>query len=113
LYHRFPSGEPWDFIIPGNRDEIARQEAVDYTMVRRPKFEIVSFEKASTPLLQFDIQMNTSYEILQGLFPEALDDPLIRNLWIYLENPYGLDICLVANEFSEKDWSGYFAGSRI
>jgi hypothetical protein len=73
LYHRFPSGEPWDFIIPGNRDEIARQEAVDYTMVKRPKFEIVSFDKASTPLLQFDFQMNTSYEILQGLFPEALD----------------------------------------
>jgi hypothetical protein len=113
LYHRFPSGEPWDFIIPGNRDEIALQEAVDYTMVRRPKLEIVSFDKASTPLLQFDIQMNTSYEILQGLFPEALDDPLVRNLWIYLGNPYGLDICLVANEFSEQDWSDYFAGSRI
>jgi hypothetical protein len=113
LYHRFPSGEPWDFIIPGNRDEIACREAVDYTMVRRPKFEIVSFDKASTPLLQLDIQMNTNYEILQGLFPEALDDPLICNLWIYLENPYGLDICLVANGFSEKDWSSYFAGSRI
>lgn len=82
-------------------------------MVRRPKFEIVSFDKASTPLLQLDIQMNTSYEILQGLFPEALDDPLICNLWIYLEYPYGLDICLVANGFSEKDWSSYFAGSRI
>jgi len=67
-------------------------------MVRRPKFEIVSFDKASTPLLQLDIQMNTSYEILLGLFPEALVYPLIRNLWIYLENPYGLDICLVVNE---------------
>ena len=113
LYHTFPTGEAWDFIIPGDKDEIARRKAVDYSRVRRPKFEVVSFDKSSTPLIQLDLQFDASYERLLGLFPEALNDPEIRNLWIYLENPYGLDICLVANEDDEHDWSGFFEGSRI
>jgi hypothetical protein len=112
LYHIFPTGEPWDFIIPGDQDEIMRRKDVDYSQVRRPKFEIVSFDKASTPLIQLDLQFDASYERLLGLFPEALNDPEIRNLWIYLENPSGVDICLVANELDEHDWGGFFEGSR-
>ena len=113
LYHRFPTGEAWDFIIPGDADEITGNKVVDYGRIRRPKFEIVSFEKASTPLVQFDLQLDACYETLRGLFPEGLDDPGLRNLWVYLENPYGVDICLVANEIGTGDWSHFFKGSRI
>ena len=74
LYHRFPTGEPWDFIIPGDHDEIADRMAVDYTKVRRPKFELVSFDKTSTPLIQLDISVNASYERFAPLFPESLND---------------------------------------
>ncbi len=50
LYHRYPSGEPWDFILPGDPDEISGRRPVDYSKTRRPKFELVSFDRASTPL---------------------------------------------------------------
>jgi hypothetical protein len=113
LYHSFPTGEPWDFIIPGDKDEIANYKAVDYTEVRRPKFELVSFGKASTPLIQFDVSVNVGYERFSQLFPESLNDPEFSNLWIYLENPYTIDVCLVINEFSESDWSAFFNGFRL
>jgi hypothetical protein len=113
LYHRYPSGEPWDFILPGDRDEIAGRRAVDYNRIRRPKFELVSFEKASTPLLQIDVGVNRLFERFSELFPEALVDPAFRNIWIYLENPHPVDICLVVNEYSEEDWSGFFTGYRL
>jgi hypothetical protein len=86
---------------------------VDYSRIRRPKFEVVSFEKSSIPLVQFDIQLNASYETLLKLFPEALNAPNLRNLWIYLENPYGIDVCVVANPYSEEDWSDFFKNSRL
>ena len=113
LYHRFPTGEAWDFIIPGSPGEIGREKLVDYSRVRRPKFEIVSFEKSSTPLVQFDVQFNTRYERLLKLFPEALNDPELRNLWIYLENPYDIDVCIVANESDDNDWSEFFKETRL
>lgn len=113
LYHHFPSGEPWDFIIPGELDEIYGHKKMDYTRVRRPKFEAVSFDKDSTPLVQFDLHFDSSYEKLEKLFPEALVDPELRNIWIYLKNPYGIDVCIVANESSGSDWSNFFDGSRI
>jgi hypothetical protein len=113
LYHRFPSGEGWDFILPGDEDEIAGRRAVDYARVRRPKFELVSFAKASTPLVQFDIGVNVGYKRLAQRFPEALPDPALRNIWIYLENPYPVDVCLVIGEFSERDWSDFFRGFRL
>jgi (p)ppGpp synthase/HD superfamily hydrolase len=94
-------------------EEINGHKNIDYTKVRRPKFEVVSFEKDSTPLIQFDFHFNTSYEKLVEIFPEALVDSKIRNIWIYLENPYEIDVCLVANESSESDWSEFFEGSRI
>lgn len=113
LYHRYPSGEPWDFILPGTIDEIAGRRAADYKAIRRPKFELVSFEKSSTPLIQIDLGVNAGYEDFTALFPEALADPVFRNIWIYLKNPHAVDVCLVLNEFSERDWSGFFVGQRI
>jgi hypothetical protein len=113
LYHRFPTGEPWDFIIPGDCDEIADYKAVDYTEVRRPKFELVSFDSDSTPLIQFDIGLDVGYERFSQLFPESLNDPEFRNIWIYLLNPFTIDVCLVMNEFTERDWSDFFIGFRL
>jgi hypothetical protein len=113
LYHRFPTGEPWDFILPGDIDEIERRKTVDYTLVRRPKFELVSFDKASTPLVQLDVGVNASYESFSALFPEALNDPGLRNIWVYLENPTAIDLCLVLNEAVQGDWGDFFAGSRL
>jgi len=113
LYHRFPTGEPWDFILPGEVSEIAAAQSVDYTRVRKPKFELVSFEKASTPLVQFDMAVNAPYERFARLFPEALNDLEFRNVWVYLEAPYPVDICLVLNEDTGRDWTDFFKGSRL
>jgi len=113
LYHKFPTGEPWDFILPGETCEIAHCKAVDYDRVRRPKFEIVSFGNASIPLIQFDIGVNVSYESFLQLFPESLNDPELRNIWVYLETPYTIDICLVLNEFTDSDWSDFFKECRL
>ncbi len=113
LYHTYPSGEPWDFILPGDPEEIARRKSVDYTKTRRPKFELVSFDGASTPLVQIDISADARFEDFTRLFPEALADPAFRNIWVYLENPYSIDVCLVVNEDSEGDWCGMFQGCRI
>jgi hypothetical protein len=113
LYYRYPTGEPWDFIIPGDIDEIADHKTVDYTRVRRPKFEIVSFDGASIPLLQFDISVDAGYERFSRLFPESLNDPEFRNIWVYVETPYPVDVCLVMNELSEQDWCSFFQGCRL
>jgi hypothetical protein len=113
LYHRYPPGEPWDFILPGDADEIAGRKPVDYGKTRRPKFELVSFDLASTPLIQINISVDDRFESFTRLFPEALIDPEFRNIWIYLENPFPIDICLVVNEISAEDWCGYFDGCRM
>lgn len=113
LYHTFPTGEPWDFIIPGNANEIDDYKAVDYTIIRKPKFEMVSFDKTSTPLIQFDVAVNAKYETFTKLFPESLNDTELRNIWVYLETPYPVDICLVINEFADGDWSEFFKGNKL
>ena len=113
LYHTFPTGEPWDFILPGEKEEIFRLKEVDYTKIRKPKFEIVSFANCSTPLIQFDVGVNTSYEKLRQIFPEGLDDKNLKNIWIYFKKDAGIDLCFVLNEYNEKDWSDFFQNSRI
>jgi len=113
LYHRFPTGEAWDFILPGTRDEIVSRNSIDYSLIRRPKFELVSFEKASKPLIQMEVLLPARYEKLAKLFPESLHDPHIRNVWVYLQNGFTIDVCLVLNPVSERDWSDYFEGCRL
>jgi len=113
LYHKFPTGEPWDFILPSVINEISSSEKVDYSKTRKPKFEIVSFSASSVPLIQFDVQCDEKYEVFSRIFPESIDDNQLRNIWIYIENPYNVDICFVLNESSNSDWSFYFKDSRI
>jgi len=111
VYKLFPTGEPWDFILPANEQEIQNQETLDYSVVRRPKFEIVSFDKSSRPLIQFDLQIQANAQMIQNLFPEGIYDPGPNNVWVYLKNPYDLDICLVLNERKVGDWSEFFTSS--
>ncbi|MBP6993685.1 hypothetical protein KBB12_00395, partial [Candidatus Woesebacteria bacterium] len=113
LYHTFPSGEPWDFILPGSVEEISGQIAVDYTKVRKPKFEIVSFANCSKPLVQIELEIDLKYSQIVELFPEGICVPEARNVWVYLENPYTIDFCLVLNEKTQEDWSDYFQNSRV
>jgi len=113
LYHKFPTGEPWDFIIPGFVNEILMLDEVDYSKTRRPKFEIVSFDASSTPMIQFDLQCNKKYEVFSQIFPEAIHDNQFKNIWIYVENSYNVDVCFVLNEASKSNWSSYFKENRI
>lgn len=115
LYHTFPEellNESWDFIIPGTKQEI-ESNRIDYSLTRRPKIEIVSFSKSSTPLIQIDLQVEATYEDIKNLFPEGIDIPEIKCVWVYIQNNFDIDICMVLNEFQEKDWSYYFRNSRI
>jgi hypothetical protein len=113
LYHRFPTGEAWDFILPGDHDEISGRKEIDYSLIRKPKFEMVSFEKASTPLVQIDVSVQASYNELSRLFPESLKDPELGNIWVYLQNRFEVDVCLVINPISTGDWSLFFRGTRL
>lgn len=116
LYHTFPKhleDAPWDFIIPGTREEISRSVPVDYHQTRKPKIEIVSFENSSTPLIQIDLQINGTYDNLVKLFPEAIHIPEIKSMWVYIKNDCGIDICFVLNEALEVDWSYHFEKERI
>lgn len=113
LYHLFPTGEPWDFIIPGSEEEIERSLSVDYAEIRKPKFEIVSLDTVSTPIIQFDFSVKNSFSELATLFPEAIHIEELKNIWVYIKNPYGVDICFVVNEYEEGDWSNFFSKNRI
>jgi hypothetical protein len=113
LYHRYTSGELWDFILPGDVAEITRKKSIDYSMSRVPKFELVPFNTTSTPLIQLDIETSGCYDFLHTIFPEALAEPEFKNVWLYTQNPYALDVCLVLNEASDLDWSNFFRGCRL
>ena len=116
LYHTFPkhlADAPWDFILPGSVEEINQDVKTDYSAVRRPKLEIVSFDKSSTPLIQIDIKLVGKYEEWIELFPEGIHEPYIRCVWVYIKNKFGIDFCLVLNEHVENDWSVEFANDRL
>jgi hypothetical protein len=113
LYYLYPNQPLWDFILPGKTEEINNAELVDFTKIRRPKFEIVSFNKSSTPLIQIDLQINRNFDDLAGLFPESILEPKYRNIWVYVKNNFGLDICLVIGQSSGNDWSEILKDSRL
>ncbi len=80
LYHTFPSGEPWDFILPGTQEEISGLSPINYEIIRKPKIEIVSFEKCSTPIIQFDVCCSCKMEMIKELFSEGLYDHNLNNI---------------------------------
>lgn len=116
LYHNFPEHiekADWDFIIPGTSDEISKIVETDYELVRKPKIEIVSFDSCSTPLVQFEIEVNERYSRFSKLFPEGIKIPEINSVWVYIRYLSNLDFCFVLNETSNGDWSREFKNERL
>ena len=111
-YYRFPSGEGWDFILPATKSEL-KTNNVDLSIERRPKLELVSFEKSSTPIIQIDCITTIEYARLKEIFPEAIFVDELSNVWVYINNNFGVDICFVLNGPSNSDWSTYFEGFRL
>lgn len=112
LLHSFPNSNDWFFILPGNEKEIQSKKKIDYSIDRKPKFELVNFFTCSTPIIQIDLATNTTYEVLKTLFPESIVDDDLRNLWVYVQNESGSDICLVLNEKGDG-WTKFFEGQRM
>ena len=112
LYYLFPTGDPWDFILPGTEAEVESKE-IDLSIKRRPKFEIVSFDKSSVPIIQIDFLSRAKYDQIETLFPEGIPEPKIKDVWVYIDNPYGIDLCFVLHEYEDSDWSTYFKGHRL
>ncbi len=112
-YHKWPENEEWDFILPATEKEISSTVKLDYTEVRRPKLEIVSIEKVSTPIVQIDFAVQMQYEDLVELFPEAIHVSTLKNIWVYIKNEIGIDICFVVNEHDSGDWSDFFKDCRV
>jgi hypothetical protein len=116
LYHTFPKhleDAPWDFILPATEEEINTAVVTDYSLNRKPKIEIVSFDKSSTPLIQLDVQLKGRYGDWIKIFPEAIQVPELKSLWVYVKNDFGIDVCFVLNEVNDKDWSYHFSKDRL
>lgn len=111
-YYLFPTGENWDFILPASEEEIASGK-IDLTKDRHPKFEIVSFDMTSTPLIQIDCAVKRPYEEIKQTFPEGIPEDHLKDTWVAIQNPYGIDIFFVIGELKEKDWSSFFDGHRL
>jgi hypothetical protein len=111
-YHLWPKNEDWDFILPATEEEIGFQTELNHSIVRRPKFEIVSISKVSTPIIQFEFLVHKTFIELTELFPEAIAVKNPGNVWVYIKNATGVDICFVLNEYRNSDWSGYLKGNR-
>ncbi|MCA9383579.1 hypothetical protein KC909_04380 [Candidatus Dojkabacteria bacterium] len=112
LIHHFPKESNWFFVIPGTESELNHSSDINYKIDRTPKFEIVNFLKTSKPLIQIDVAVNTDYLTFKRLFPEAIFDDKLRNIWIYLKSNLDIDICLVFNEVG-NGWTEFFIGERI
>lgn len=103
LYYLNQHGENWDFIIPAKEEETKTKD-LDYKAIRRPKFELVTLNYTSTPIIQFDMSIKENFEQIKELFPEGLRDDYLKNIWVYIDNPYGLDICAVIGHRGKADW---------
>jgi len=108
-YYLFPTGENWDFILPASKAEIT-SNSIDLSKDRHPKFEIVSFDMTSTPLVQIDCAVQQPYEAIKQRFPEGIPEDNLKDTWVAIQNPYGIDIFFVIGELKDKDWSGFLRG---
>lgn len=111
-YYQFPTSEDWDFILPATNNEFESGK-IDLNIERRPKLELVSFKKSSTPIIQIDCITTISFEKLKELFPESIIEEEMNNIWVYIKNDFGIDICFVLSGPSNSDWSKIFEGYRL
>ena len=109
----FPNGRTMGFLFCQVQKLNCRKKAVNYRSVRKPKFELVSFSNCSIPLVQIDVGTTLSYTKLAKLFPEGIHESEAKSVWVYLENPFGIDVCLVFNKAKKTDWSILFRESRL
>jgi len=51
------------------------------------------------------MQCDKDYAEFSRVFPESIHDDQFENIWIYVKNQHGVDICFVLNETNTGDWS--------
>lgn len=101
------------FYLTCDKKEICSQSELNYSLVRRPKFEIVSISKVSTPIIQFEFHVHKTFQELTAFFPEAIAVENPGNVWVYIKNSIDVDICFVLNEYRDGDWGGFLKNNRI
>ncbi|WP_248910208.1 hypothetical protein [Halocatena marina] len=66
--YKYPTGEPWNFILPATDSEV-NQEIEQFVLGRRPRFELVFDSVAESPVVQFALRTDLSQEDVESLFP--------------------------------------------
>lgn len=84
--YKYPTGEPWLFILPSTTDENA-SDITDFSIGREPKIEM-THDEIATPAIQLDIEVGLTRQELEALFPatyafaiEGLEDSF-RSLYV-------------------------------
>jgi hypothetical protein len=67
--YRYPTGEPWLFVLPSTQSEHA-DDIRDFPDGREPRFEVVHDEWLDGLLWQFALHTDLSREELEAMFPE-------------------------------------------
>jgi hypothetical protein len=70
-FYRYPTGEPWLFVLPSNEAEYATD--IDaFADGREPRFELVRDEWLDGPLWQFALRTDLSRPDLEAMFPDPV-----------------------------------------
>ncbi len=67
-FYNYPTGEEWPFIIPADNEEF-KNDILDESINRNPKFETVYSEYNRNPVIQFDFKTDLAKEEAYKLFP--------------------------------------------
>jgi hypothetical protein len=67
--YRYPTGEPWPFLLPATDEEFAT-DIRHFSAGRGPKFELVRDPSLRHPLIQIDIHTDLPRAEIERLFPE-------------------------------------------
>jgi hypothetical protein len=67
--YRYPTGEPWPFILPATDTEFTTA-ITHFTLGRVPKFELVYDSHVRHPLIQFDFETDLTRAEIEARFPE-------------------------------------------
>lgn len=67
--YRYPTGEPWLFILPATQQEYTNGIS-KFSLGREPKFEIVFDDYLAIPTIQIDIASDLSRKEVEKMLPE-------------------------------------------
>jgi hypothetical protein len=90
-FYRYPSGEPWHFLIPATDEEFLT-DIRSFTVDRGPKFELVHDSTLRHPLIQIDIHTDLPRIEIERRFPAPYGvalpglEPFFRS--VYLSHPW-------------------------